>query len=106
SDLYSGRGRARHQSGVVTCASDDADSAANHITRVIASLRTDELRYTRGWGSVSTALDADGTIGDHHADPGQVSLLNTVEQILSSGLLRGVEEDEASLASVSNQAAV
>src|SRR5215469_4852252 len=73
--LYSGRGRALHQSGIGFCASS-GDASAKRTNRI---LRTHHLRHARGGWSVAAALNADSTIGDDHADAGQVSFLNTVQ---------------------------
>src|SRR5450631_572552 len=104
--LYSGRGTARHQSGIGACANPDAESIVNDTTNISARLCTDDLRYSRGWWCVAAALDADRSVGDDHANSGKISFLNAVEQILSGGLLRCVEEDESRFASGGNQAAV
>ncbi len=50
------------------------------------------LRHARRRWSISAPLNAHRAIGNDHAHSRQVTLLNTVEQILSRRLLRGIEE--------------
>src|ERR1700733_2439452 len=103
--LYSGRGSARHHSGLETC-----DSSGAGIVRATARsgmiLRMHDLWYPRCRWRIAAALNAHCSIGNDHTHSGQVSFLNAVQKILACGLLRRIQKNEARLATCPDQAAV